>query len=804
MIEVVAATQAGSADSGAAPVAEVSYSASQGELLRSGLLQQSALLHVCTSWGKTWMARVAIRECVARGFKAVYLCPLRALARELASSWKNDFVGAKLGLFTGELGTDEVEDNPRPEEADILIATPEKMDWYVRGWESSLAWLGKVDLLVVDELHNVGGGARGATLEGVIGRFRAVNPYCRTLSLSATLGNPQELAKWLDAALFESNERPVSLTWRIETFKSQESKQAIVLDECKATAGQGAQTIVFVQSRPRAQSLSDMLNANGLRCMPHHAGLSRSSRERAEQSFRGNELDVIVATATLSQGINMPARKVVVYDLTRWEGGGWTNLSTNEVWQLAGRAGRRGLDTSGEAVLVSPKWDQTSARQYIRGKFDAIASQVHARKRSAAEQTMVVYGSRLAGNEAQAARVMGRMLLGQSLDKHALKRLVDESTSEMIRAGMLSRDDGGVVRATRLGRIAVRFQLGPRTVISWAEFVAAVPEPCLLDILLVACASEDFNGRMRCEREEVERIQVALDSEPMALRALTPASLGRCLASKGKDLAGAARTAIALRAWSRLGDMDDAADLVGGLSHEVDECRKEALRMLHAMRAMVTSLSQSQPAETGGLNEGVLAKKLAALTSMVSVGMDGEEATLAMVEGVGPVLARRLVDAGIGDIEALAQADTSMHAVIQGVSKLRFARWIDEATTLLAQEGGAFAFREVAGLHATVSRSTSTVASGLDYFRWKRAATLEVDASQDGAWLVSGGSSPHRLHLADGTLACDCADAAKGRLCKHQIAVRHLMGDPLIPRFDVGWGHGDIEGLSLAAAWEGA
>jgi replicative superfamily II helicase len=95
---------------------------------------------------------------VADGLRAVYLCPLVALAKELGSSWRTGLDGARLGIYTGEVVDEFDDENPPAYDADVLIATPEKLDWFVRQWESNLVWLAQVDLLVVDELHNLGPG----------------------------------------------------------------------------------------------------------------------------------------------------------------------------------------------------------------------------------------------------------------------------------------------------------------------------------------------------------------------------------------------------------------------------------------------------------------------------------------------------------------------------------------------------------------------------------------------------------------------------------------------------------------------
>src|SRR5438477_2632323 len=83
----------------------------------------------------------------------------------------------------------------------------------------------------------------------------------------------------------------------------------------------------------------------------HHAGLVPPMKEAVEEAFAAGLLQVVFATETLSLGINMPARSVVVEKLTKFTGERHDPLTPGEYTQLAGRAGRRGIDDVGYAVV---------------------------------------------------------------------------------------------------------------------------------------------------------------------------------------------------------------------------------------------------------------------------------------------------------------------------------------------------------------------------------------------------------------------------------------------------------------------
>lgn len=790
-----------------APVAGAwQFSTEQQAIVSSGLLEASGVLCMPTGAGKTWLARLAVRAALRRGLIAIVVTPLRVIAREVAAQWQPEFTGHRISIQTGEVGADDDGDNPAPANADIIVATAEKLDLYCRRWSENLAWLARVDVVVVDEAHTMSRGRRGATLEGMLTRLRSVNPFVRRLGLSATLGNPHDLAAWLGGRAHVSTHRPIPLEWSVSTFGKAGSKQALVVDLASDMVAQGGQVIVFVQSRPRAETFAQEMQRQGLRALPHHAGLSRAMRDRAEQQYRQGEVDVLVATPTLAMGCNLPARLVVLADLQRFEHGQWRDLPTSEVWQLAGRAGRPGLDERGHVALLAPRWNQVAARRYIEGRFENVQSAL-ADERLFAEQVMATVGSRLAVRLEQVQRVLAQTFFARNLALEVLTQLVGAAVDTMVLAGMLERSEDGVLRATRLGRIATRFLLTPATVLAWRELETRLPQASLIDVLLAVCASPDFSARLRVSFEDLPALDRSLACEPMSLGQMPVEDRKAVLVCRGRDLAAAARTALALRAWTRLGDLKDAAAIVHAHAHEVDEARMEAARLLQALQALLAAGAKER-AQAAGTHEarGIgdepdLAEKAAVLGAMVCAGADDEMSTLTLLDGVGPVLARRLASCGITDIEALALADTQDLAAVPGVSPARAARWIAAAGELV-HNGGALRYREVARSRPAAPAphgAGDTVLPRLDRYRWLRAQSLAVRTHASG-WEVTGGSEPHQVRLlSPGRYSCDCPDARQ-HLCKHEIAVRHAEGDPGVPRFDAE-PVACPSGFSLTAEW---
>jgi ATP-dependent RNA helicase HelY len=106
----------------------------------------------------------------------------------------------------------------------------------------------------------------------------------------------------------------------------------------------------------------EWLNALERGIAAHHAGLLPSFKGAVEDLFQRGLVKAVFATETLALGINMPARTVVMEKLTKWNGEGHVSITPGEYTQLTGRAGRRGIDIEGNAVVLwSPTVDSATA-----------------------------------------------------------------------------------------------------------------------------------------------------------------------------------------------------------------------------------------------------------------------------------------------------------------------------------------------------------------------------------------------------------------------------------------------------------
>lgn len=494
----------------------------QERAVKAGLLDgKSMIVSAPTASGKTLIAMLAIMSFFGRsGGRAVYLCPLRALAAE-----KHDELRGmeNLGLtnrISAEVSVSSPDGRDRLGRGNLLIMTNERMDMAFRNSEK---WLDDVGLVVADELHLIGDKVRGPTLEMVLTRLARRRP--QVLGLSATITNAKGLARWLGCSLVESCWRPVALREGVahqnvvlmddgSSFVFRTTSKGTAADLGLDAARQGEQALIFTNTRRGAPSMaaktakgvSDTLTADErarldavsqdiLRSSEntdlvkdlagmvksgvafHHAGLDQACRGAVERSFRDGLIKVLSATTTLAAGINLPARRVVVSSVARYDSSLGHNapIPVMEYKQMCGRAGRPQYDDYGEAIVVAPENPQGVMNQYVRGTPESILSRmddmgvIHTHVLGVVvsspgityDDAAEFFGGTLAGMQ------MGRdsmgMMVRQSLVNLASFGMVEQKV--LVRASGASDDtihDAGYV-ATKLGRTTSRLYVSPNT-----------------------------------------------------------------------------------------------------------------------------------------------------------------------------------------------------------------------------------------------------------------------------------------------------------------------------------------------------
>ncbi len=180
---------------------------SQEKSIKRGLFDNNKNQVVCspTASGKTLIAELAmLDEILNKQKRVIYIVPLKALAWEKYKEFKEVY-GEKVKI---RVSVGEIQNEKYNYDYDLLILTAEKLDSLIRRNREILEDLG---LVIADEIHLINDEKRGPTLEILLSIFKAKYPKIRIIGLSATIGNAEELSKWLNADLIEDDWRPVEL-----------------------------------------------------------------------------------------------------------------------------------------------------------------------------------------------------------------------------------------------------------------------------------------------------------------------------------------------------------------------------------------------------------------------------------------------------------------------------------------------------------------------------------------------------------------------------------------------------------------
>jgi helicase len=477
----------------------------QAEALERGLLDgKSMLLAMPTASGKTLLAELAMLKAALQGRRSLYIVPLRALATEKYDSFKKfRTLGVTVGISTGDFDKRD----ERLGKNQIIIATSEKADSLMRNGAS---WVRDLAVLVVDEIHLLNDVGRGPTLEMTITKLRHCNPNLQVIGLSATVANAQELAAWLKAELVSSDWRPIRLREGIIcngklVFSDGEATLDAKKDEAlalvKDTLSQSAQILIFENSRKNAEAsasrlcglipadaamldLSQSILATGesetaqrlAACVSrgiafHHAGLLSEQRRLVEQGFRDNKIKVIASTPTLAAGLNLPARRVLIKSYKRYEyGRGMTPIPVIEYRQMAGRAGRPGLDPYGESFLMAKSVSemQDLMEHYIHGTPEEIWSKL-ASESALRTHLLSTFAAGFARNEPELKAFIATTFYAQQQDPWNLDVTLEKVIDFLMDNGMIQGSDEGDLLPTRLGSLVSKLYIDPLSAVIMLE-----------------------------------------------------------------------------------------------------------------------------------------------------------------------------------------------------------------------------------------------------------------------------------------------------------------------------------------------
>ncbi|KAH3764158.1 activating signal cointegrator 1 complex subunit 3 [Pelomyxa schiedti] len=396
---------------------------------------QTQVFHVCyhtghnvllgapTGSGKTVAAELAMLQIFrdTPHLKVVYIAPLKALVRERMKDWHEKFE-VKLGKKLVELTGDFTPNIKALQMADIVTTTPEKWDGISRNWKTR-SYVQSVGLVIIDEIHLLGE-ERGPVLEVIVSRMRYIssqtdNPV-RIIGLSTAIANAQDLVDWLGIEgpglyNFRPSVRPVPLEVHIDGYPGKHycprmatmnkptyasivdhslNKPALVfVSSRRQTRLTALDLISFASmdenprqwlhmSQPELDTfLPKIKDANLKHVLPfgiglHHAGLCDTDRQLVEDLFCKVKIQVLVSTATLAWGVNLPAHLVVIKGTEYYDAKtkGYIDFPVTDVLQMMGRAGRPQFDTLGKVVILVEESKKNFYQKFLYEPFPVESS----------------------------------------------------------------------------------------------------------------------------------------------------------------------------------------------------------------------------------------------------------------------------------------------------------------------------------------------------------------------------------------------------------------------------------------------
>ncbi|OAF71443.1 Activating signal cointegrator 1 complex subunit 3 [Intoshia linei] len=336
-------------------------------------------------------------------FKIVYIAPMKALAteitRKLAVPLKS--LGVNVKEYTGDMRLTKTE----IKNTQIFVSTPEKWDIITRKNNNEVPLSDILALLILDEIHLLND-ERGSVIESIVARtLRQVvtsQKQIRLVGLSATLPNYLDIAAFLKVDYFkglfyfDERFRPVPLNKTFIGVRSTFSNNCriamnqICTEKAAEILERDEQIIVFVHSRNETvntanfileelernhvgiyhklhahtkhisyrlknSSNEDIKNLCHSGILFHNASLLREDRLVVENEFKKGSIRLLVSTATLAWGVNLPCHAVIIkgtfiYDVDKSK---YVDISQLDVTQIFGRAGRPQFDTYGEAFIIT-------------------------------------------------------------------------------------------------------------------------------------------------------------------------------------------------------------------------------------------------------------------------------------------------------------------------------------------------------------------------------------------------------------------------------------------------------------------
>ncbi len=665
----------------------------QEDSVSAGLLDgKSVLVSAPTASGKTLIATLAMLSFLSKNKgKVVYLSPLRALAAEKFSEFKKIEkipLGKKIKT---QISTGDFESVDKTlDKSDILVLTNEKMDSLIR---HGAEWVDDIGLVVADEVHLIGDQDRGPTLEMILTKLKLLQSKPQIVALSATITNADEISEWLDCSLVENDWRPVPLAEGVydgggvtmhdgKFFEVEPTIRGPPVDLGAESVKDGGQSLLFAETRTRSASLAakaadiisrylkksekeeledvskKILGANEHTQLVktlaelvkkgvafHHAGLNQNCRETIETEFRKGTIKLLSSTPTLAAGVNLPARRVVISNIARYNAKVGANrpISVLEYKQLCGRAGRPQYDDHGEAIIVGHSNSSELIDYYVNGEPEPIESKITDDKSLRIHVLSTIVTTPGIKKE-EIIDLFLETLGGLQSRKSTIKFAVDIALRYLLDEDFLIKKGDRYV-ATEFGKKVSKLYIDPLTATFFRNAIENVSKERkhTFGFLHLVSESEEFFPKFSLRNKDYETVSLLIENHASEL--IEPISEYDC-----------SRSLIALQSWiteSSEVSLSDNLKIESGDMHRMVET---ADWLVYCIRELAKQLERAD-----------LLDELDIIRKRIKYGIREELIELVKIKGIGRIRARKLFKHGIKNLDDLSSIPVKKLAEIDKI-----------------------------------------------------------------------------------------------------------------------------------------
>lgn len=591
-----------------------------------------------TSAGKTVCAELLMLKALEHGDRVVYLSPLKSLTQEKYHDWQRTFPECNIAIMTGDYVLSK-EKKEELDEADIIVMTSEMCDSRTRRMRrEGNEWLYEVGVLVVDEAHILTTD-RGHAVESGVMRFTALNPDARVLLLSATMPNVQKLGVWLttlnekETQIIKSSWRPVELhmnfpqymqetyaSGRVDYFATQENKMQLAVDIVNSAGKEDQKFLVFVHDKNTGRRLLRKFTTEDIEAHFHNADLDMEQRLDIEKKFsskRRGSLRVLISTSTLAWGRNLPARNVIIVGAHR----GIQEVDPLDLIQMAGRAGRYGIDEQGDVYMLTPNGHVSLYQNMLTNPRDIVS--VLAVKETLAFHMLAEVQNGVVTSEPTFIEWYKRSFAYTA--RPNIDSLVPEVFGDMLRLDMVEQNDRGI-HCTQLGNVCGWLYYSPYDVSAWHKNFSAI-----------------FTGSMSEENEPL-RLAWALANIPSFDMGYCPKNLQR---ASDRLAAALAADAIGMDAGCTV-NISAAFAMITGVEPDDGAVKAGVRSIAYDLGRMLNAIQliDKKHAQWGA--------DWAVIGARVRYGIGPELVPLVSIPGVGGVRAKKLFEHGLTSVRAVA------------------------------------------------------------------------------------------------------------------------------------------------------